>query len=106
VDNIPTSAMQEDHVSMGWAAARKLLRVVDHVTRVVAIEVMAATRAVELRAPHQPSPATAAVLAGLRREVAGIGPDRYMAPEIDATTAMVASGAVRAWAESATGLLR
>jgi histidine ammonia-lyase len=105
VDNIPTSAMQEDHVSMGWAAARKLLRSADDATRVIAIEVMAAARAVELRAPHAPGPATAAVVAGLRREVAGIGPDRYMAPEIDATTEMVASGAVVAWASSAAGPL-
>jgi histidine ammonia-lyase len=105
VDNIPTSAMQEDHVSMGWAAARKLLRSVADVTAVVAIEIMAAARAVDLRAPHQPAPATAAVVTGLRGQVAGMGPDRYMAPEIDATTALVASGAVVAWASSVAGHL-
>lgn len=66
VDSIPTSAMQEDHVSMGWAAAIKLRRAIDDVTRVVAIECMTASRAVELRAPHQPAPATAAVLEGIR----------------------------------------
>ena len=68
VDSIPTSAMQEDHVSMGWAAARKLRRAVDNVTRVVAIEVMTAARAVELRQPH-------AAGAGHRRGRRGPAPD-------------------------------
>ena len=53
-DSIPTSAMQEDHVSMGWAAVRKLRRVIDNAVRVVAIEVMTAARAVELRQPLRP----------------------------------------------------
>ncbi|MET1058904.1 MAG: histidine ammonia-lyase, partial [Nocardioides sp.] len=59
VDSIPSSAMQEDHVSMGWSAARKLRRSVDGLTRVVAIEVLTAARALDLRAPLEPSPATA-----------------------------------------------
>ncbi len=50
VDSIPSSAMQEDHVSMGWSAARKLRRSVDGLTRVVAIEVLTAARALDLRA--------------------------------------------------------
>jgi histidine ammonia-lyase len=106
VDSIPTSAMQEDHVSMGWAAARKLRRTVDNVTRVLAIEIMTAARAVELRQPQQPAPAIAAVVEGLRQSVPGIGPDRYLAPEIDRTTDMVRSGHIVAWAESVTGPLR
>jgi histidine ammonia-lyase len=106
VDNIPTSAMQEDHVSMGWAAAMKLRRVIDDVVRVVAIEVMAAARAVELRTPHRPAPATQAVLDGLRHRVPGSGPDRYLAPEIDRTADLVGSGAIAAWAASAAGDLR
>jgi histidine ammonia-lyase len=106
VDSIPTSAMQEDHVSMGWAAARKLRRTVDNVTRVVAIEIMTAARAVELRQPHPPAPATAAVVEGLRQTVPGIGPDRYLAPEIDRTTDLVRSGQIVAWAEAITGPLR
>jgi histidine ammonia-lyase len=105
-DNIPTSAMQEDHVSMGWAAAFKLRAAVDNVTRVVAIEVMTAARAVEQRTPFQPAPASRAILAGLRQTVPGIGPDRYLAPEIDVTTELVRSGMIVAWAESATGPLR
>ena len=66
VDSIPSSAMQEDHVSMGWAAARKLRRAVDGLGRVLAVEVLTAARALDLRAPLTPAPATAAVVAGLR----------------------------------------
>jgi histidine ammonia-lyase len=104
-DSIPTSAMQEDHVSMGWDAARKLGRSVENFATVIAIEVLTAARAVELRAPHRPAPATQAVLDGLRQLVPGIGPDRYMAPEIDHATDLVRSGKIVEWAESATGLL-
>jgi histidine ammonia-lyase len=103
VDSIPSSAMQEDHVSMGWAAARKLRRSVDGLTRVLAVELLTAARALDLRAPHRPATATAAVVAGLRDAVAGPGRDRFLAPEIEAAVRYVASGdAVRA-AESVTG---
>ena len=54
VDSIPSSAMQEDHVSMGWSAARKLRRSVDGLTRVLAIEVLTAARALDLRRPLEP----------------------------------------------------
>jgi histidine ammonia-lyase len=112
VDSIPSSAMQEDHVSMGWSAARKLRRALDGLTRVLAIELLTAARALDLRAPLSPAPATAAVLAGLREGVAGErapvrgpGPDRYLGPEIDAAVRYVASGgAVRA-AQTVTGPL-
>ena len=104
VDSIPSSAMQEDHVSMGWSAARKLRRAVDGLTRVVAIEVLTAARALDLRAPLEPSPATGAVVRLLRANgVAGPGPDRHLSPEIEAAVALVASGAVLAAAESAVG---
>ena len=96
--------MQEDHVSMGWSAARKLRRAVDGLTRVVAIEVLTAARALDLRAPLEPSPATGAVVRLLRANgVAGPGPDRHLSPEIEAAVALVASGAVLAAAESAVG---
>jgi histidine ammonia-lyase len=104
-DSIPTSAMQEDHVSMGWAAVRKLRRVIDQANRVVAIEVMTAARALELRQPLQPAAATAAVVDGLRPLVPGPGPDRYLAPEIDRTVDLVRSGRILAWTESVTGPL-
>ncbi|WP_219416206.1 histidine ammonia-lyase [Pseudonocardia nigra] len=106
VDSIPSSAMQEDHVSMGWSAARKLRRAVDGLTRVVAIELLTAARAIDLRAPLTPAPATAAVRDGLRAHVAGPGPDRHLAPEIEAAVGYVASGEALAAAESVTGALR
>ena len=66
-DSIPSSAMQEDHVSMGWSAARKLRRALDGLTRVLAIEVLTAARGIDMRAPLTPSPATGAAVALLRR---------------------------------------
>jgi histidine ammonia-lyase len=95
VDSIPSSAMQEDHVSMGWSAARKLRRSLDGLTRVLAVEVLTAARALDLRAPLEPSPATGAVVALLRSSgVAGPGPDRHLAPEIEAAVSLVRTGAV------------
>ena len=105
VDSIPSSAMQEDHVSMGWSAARKLRRAVDGLTRVLAIEILTAARGLELRAPLTPAPATAAVLATVRERVEGPGPDRHLTPEIEATIDLVRSGAITAAAESVTGAL-
>jgi histidine ammonia-lyase len=107
VDSIPSSAMQEDHVSMGWAAGRKLRRAVDGLTRVLAIELLTAARGLELRAPLRPAPATAAVVAALRDAGApGPGPDRWLAPEIEIAYALVASGAAVAAAEFVTGPLQ
>lgn len=84
VDSIPSSAMQEDHVSMGWHAARKLRTAVTNLTRILAIELVTASRAIEMRAPLTPAPVTADVLAALRETVAGPGPDRFLAPELAA----------------------
>ena len=89
VDSIPTSAMQEDHVSMGWHAARKLRTAVDNLTAIIAIELMTAARAIELRAPLAPAARTAKVIAELRESVPGPGPDRFLAPEIAATVTYV-----------------
>jgi len=105
VDSIPSSAMQEDHVSMGWSAARKLRRAVDGLTRVLAVELLTAARALDLRSPLTPAPATAAVVAGLREVTPGPGPDRYLAPEIEAAVQFVACGRALAAAESVTGPL-
>jgi histidine ammonia-lyase len=101
VDSIPSSAMQEDHVSMGWSAARKLRRSVDALTRVLAIELLTAARALDLRAPLQPGPATGAVVAALRERVPGPGPDRHLSPEIEAAVEFVRSGAAVDAADSA-----
>jgi histidine ammonia-lyase len=104
-DSIPTSAMQEDHVSMGWAAARKLRRAIDGLSRVLAIELLTAARGIELRAPLSPAPATAAVIGGLRETVPGPGPDRFLAPEIEAALAFVTSGAAVRSAQAVAGPL-
>jgi len=105
VDSIPSSAMQEDHVSMGWSAGRQLRRSIDCLTRVLAIEVLTAARALDFRAPLAPSPATAAVVASLRRTVPGPGPDRHLAPEIDAAVDAVANGSLLDAAQAASGPL-
>lgn len=105
VDSIPSSAMQEDHVSMGWSAGRKLRRSVDGLTRVLAIELLTAARGLGLRAPLLPSPATGAVVAALREGVRGAGPDRFLAPEIEYAVHLVSSGRALAAAEAVTGPL-
>jgi histidine ammonia-lyase len=97
--------MQEDHVSMGWSAARKLRRAVDAVTQVLGIELLSAARALDLRAPLRPAAATGAVVEALRRSVPGPGPDRHLAPEVAAAVAFVAEGAALAAAETVTGPL-
>ncbi|GGM32901.1 histidine ammonia-lyase [Longimycelium tulufanense] len=99
VDSIPSSAMQEDHVSMGWSAARKLRRALDGMTTVLAVELLTAARALDLRAPLQPAPATAAALEALRERVPGPGPDRHLAPEIVAAEELIRSGALLAAVE-------
>jgi histidine ammonia-lyase len=92
VDSIPSSAMQEDHVSMGWSAARKLRTAIDGLTTVLAIELLTAARALDLRAPLTPAPATGRVVATLRERVPGPGPDRHLAPEIHAAETLIRSG--------------
>lgn len=105
-DSIPSSAMQEDHVSMGWSAARKLRTAVDNLTRIVAVELYAATRAVELREGLTPAPATRAVIEAVRKAgVQGPGPDRFLAPDLAAADAFVRSGALLAAVEPVTGPL-
>jgi len=90
VDSLPTSGMQEDHVSMAWLAVRKLRRIVDNVRRILAVEYVVGARAVELRAPLEPAAGTAALIARLRTHVPGAGPDRYLAPELAAAEALLA----------------
>ncbi|MFB6961775.1 histidine ammonia-lyase [Streptomyces sp. NPDC056309] len=105
VDSIPSSAMQEDHVSMGWSAARKLRRAIDGLARVLAVELYTAARALDMRAPLTPAPGTAAVRDGLREVVEGPGADRWLAPEIEEAVQYVASGRAVAAAEAEVGRL-
>ncbi|MFZ4842649.1 histidine ammonia-lyase [Mycetocola saprophilus] len=109
VDSIPSSAMQEDHVSMGWAAARKLRRGIDGLRRVLSIELLASTRALDFRlndAPEQrPGAATGAVHTLFRTRIAAPNTDEFLSPTITAATELVESGAVLAAVEDAIGLL-
>ena len=105
VDSIPSSAMQEDHVSMGWHAARKLRRSIDAFSRVIAIELMIASRATEMRAPLLPSPGTAAAIKTLRTKVAGPGSDRWLTPEIENSVELVKSGEILNSVEKVVGPL-
>lgn len=103
--SLPTSAMQEDHVSNGWAAALKLRRAVDNLRRILAVEMVCAAAAIDLRAPLQPAPGTGAALAVVRGAVGGPGPDRWLSPELRAAESLLADGSVLAAVESAIGEL-
>ncbi|WP_446041631.1 histidine ammonia-lyase [Streptomyces sp. SID1121] len=106
VDSIPSSAMQEDHVSMGWSAARKLRTAVDNLTRIIAVELYAATRAIELRDGLTPAPASRAAIDALRAAgVEGPGPDRFLAPDLAGADAFVRDGSLVAAVERVTGPL-
>ncbi|HEY3954962.1 MAG TPA: histidine ammonia-lyase [Streptosporangiaceae bacterium] len=105
VDSIPSSGMQEDHVSMGWSAARKLRSALANLRRILAIELVVAARATELRAPLEPAAATAAVIAALRETVPGMGSDRFLSPELAAAEQVVGSGAMVRAAATAAGEL-
>jgi len=101
VDSIPSSAMQEDHVSMGWSGARKLRQSVDNLRRILAVELVASARGIDLRSPLEPAPATGAVVRALRRTVEGPGTDRYLAPELAAAYDFVLAGGVEQAIEDA-----
>ena len=112
VDSIPSSAMQEDHVSMGWHAARKLRTAVENLRSVLAIELLTAARAIDLRAPLTPSEATAAAIRVLREGpdgqggVDGPGPDRFLAPDIAGAERVLRDGSVLAAVQEVVGELR
>ena len=105
VDSIPSSAMQEDHVSMGWHAARKLRRSIDAFARVIAIELMISARAIDMRAPLSASPGTSAAINKLRSKVAGPGSDRWLSPEIEDSVALVKSNEILNSVEKVVGPL-
>ena len=105
VDSIPTSAMQEDHVSMGWNAARKLRLAVNNLRRILAIEILAATRAIDFRAPLKASPALTKVITEVRKVVDGPGPDRVLSQEMSSVETLLMSNALRTAAQTVTGPL-
>ena len=105
VDSIPTSAMQEDHVSMGWSAGRKLRLVINNLRRIVAIEILSATRALDMRQPLKSSPALTKVHAEVRKVVDGPGPDRILSQEMARVEILAISRVLRTAAETVTGPL-
>ena len=103
VDSLPTSAMQEDHVSNGWAAARKLRRSVETLRRVLAVELVCAGAGLDLRLPLTAGPGTSAALAHLRQVVAGPGPDRWWSPDLRAAELLLETGTLLDAVEHAIG---
>jgi histidine ammonia-lyase len=101
--SLPVSAGQEDHVSMGWTAALRTRRSVAGLRRVLAVELVAAAQALELRRPGRPGPATGALLAALRQRVPRLEADRPLAGDLAAAEAWLAGGTWRAPVESACG---
>ncbi len=93
VDSVPTSGLQEDHVSMGWGAGRKLQGVLDNTARVVAVELICAAEGVDHRAPLRPAPRTAAVHDVVRSVVEPLTDDRPPSPAIEAVAALIEQGA-------------
>jgi histidine ammonia-lyase len=89
VDSLPTSAMQEDHVSMSWSAAKKLRTVAENLESILAIEWVAAARGIDLRAPLTPAPATEIAVLALREHVPGAGPDRWLSPELEIARGLI-----------------
>jgi len=105
-DSVPTSGMQEDHVSMGWGAALKLRQVLANLSQILAVELVCAARGLELRAPLEPARATAAVRGLVSDRTGGAGPDRFVAPQLAEATQLVRSGAVIAEVEAVLGQLQ
>jgi histidine ammonia-lyase len=105
VDSISTSGGQEDHVSMGWNACRSLRLAVADLTRLIAIEVVCAAEAVELRG-LRPGAATSSVVTELREEIPRMESDRFLAPDLAAAERLVGDGAVLAAATRAIGDLQ
>jgi histidine ammonia-lyase len=94
VDSIPTSANQEDHVSMAAHGARRLLPMVENARGVLAIEALAACQAIDFHAPLASSPALEAAKGALRARVPALQEDRHFHPDIEAALDLVRSGAL------------
>jgi len=99
IDSTPTSANQEDHVSMACHGARRLLQMTQNLFHILGIEALTGAQGIDLR-KIATSPALSAAIGRLRQDVTELTVDRYMAPDIEAATALVASGDLA----SATGM--
>lgn len=93
-DSTPTSANQEDHVSMAAHGARRLGQMVTNLERILGVELLCATQGVEFRAPLPTSAALKGVMARLRAVVPPLGDDRYTAPDIEAASSLIAGGEI------------
>jgi histidine ammonia-lyase len=105
VDSVPTSGMQEDHVSMGWAAAGKLRTVLTNLSRLLAVELLAGVRGIQLRAPLTPSPAGQVAVNAVRPFAGEPGPDIFLAPVLEAARDLLAGPDLRAAIETRVGPL-
>ncbi|HEY2607816.1 MAG TPA: histidine ammonia-lyase, partial [Paraburkholderia sp.] len=94
VDSLPTSANQEDHVSMATFAARKLGDIAENTANILSIELLAAAQGVDLRAPHKTSPSLQKAMDAVRKDVAHYELDHYFAPDIAAVTKLVQDGTI------------
>jgi histidine ammonia-lyase len=105
VDSLPTSANQEDHVSMATFAARRLGDMVDNTAVIVGIEAMAACQGIELKHQLKSSPLMEAEFAAIRTRVAFIEQDRYLAPDVESMRQWALNAQDRAWPDAVTALL-
>src|SRR5215210_2071938 len=103
--SLPTSATQEDHNSMGWSSGRKLCRLLENVSSILAVEAACAAQALDLRHPLEPARATGAVRERIRQDVPFIEVDTFMAPHLEAAERLVHNGALVEAAEQAAGRL-
>ncbi|BCB79651.1 histidine ammonia-lyase [Phytohabitans flavus] len=105
VDSLPTSGMQEDHVSMGWAATVKLRRVLDNLTSLLAVELLSAVRGLQLRQPLRPSPAGEVAIAAVADFAGEPGPDIFLAPVLEQARAALRDRALLRAVEARVGPL-
>jgi histidine ammonia-lyase len=105
LDSVPTSGLQEDYNSMGAGAALRARQVLDHARQVLAIELLLASQALELRAPLAPGAGSRAALAAVRRRIPPLADDRYLKPDLDAALDLARDGSVLAAVEQALGSL-
>lgn len=99
VESIPTSGSQEDHVSMGWGAGRKLGQILDNTARVIAIELICAAQGIDFRRPASPGPRARRVYEGLRQVVMPLTEDRSSSDEIEAVATLIENGSIDTLAE-------
>lgn len=96
VDTIPTSGNQEDHVSMGWGAGRKLHEILNNTEKVIAVELLCAAQGIEQRRPLEPAPGSAGVVALIRSKVPPLTKDRSPSKEIDVVATLIRDGEISA----------